>query len=763
VSLVLPPTEDHRADPLGDLLEDAPVILLWLDLDGRIERANAFLAQLTGWSLGELCGVDWFDALLPACDRETARAAFRSGVTASTTRDRVDAIVTRDGREREIEWHDRLRLDSAGTPMGVLSVGVDVTDRVKAEQALRLRQSELERSQEQLAERWETERALFESRQRFEMLVSVSPVGVFQTDAYGHRTFVNPRWCEIAGLTPEQAVGDGWRAAPHSDDRDRVVATWARIVSEGLPFREEYRFIRPDGSVTWVLGQAVPYRGSAGEIVGYIGTTTDITERKRIEDDLADAQTRVLRAEALAHVGSWAWNVTTGEMRWSPEMYRIYGVDPVEHPRPASDLALSHVHPDDLVVATGLRSGLLASGHLDLVELRVVRSDGEVRTVRSEAQLSRRDGVLYGFAQDVTDLRRTERELRRTRDLLLRVVDSSPDWIYAKDLEHRYLLVNEAFSRARGLSPSQMVGHSDTEFWTPEECEGDPVAGTRGFHEDDRAAAADQRVHRDNLVIVVGGAPRVLDTYKAPLQDEHGRPYGVLAYTRDVTHERHAAAELERSLGEKETLLREIHHRVKNNLQIVSSLLYFQSKKVRSAADAEAFSEARTRLLAMTLVHEKLYQSLELSRVEIGDYVRSLVAALSQTFDAGDRVRVDVHADELRLPLDVALPCGMIVCELTTNALKYAFPPPRTGHTTVTVRSVADGVMLTVEDDGVGFPVGFDPLAVVSFGWILVGKLCEQLGGTVVARSDRGAHVRVDFPCPTLRPRYASSSSRTRP
>jgi PAS domain S-box-containing protein len=231
--------------------------------------------------------------------------------------------------------------------------------------------------------------------------------------------------------------------------------------------------------------------------------------------------------------------------------------------------------------------------------------------------------------------------------------------------------------------------------------------------------------------------------------DDAGRPLRSAGTAQDITEKVLAEQQLRRSIAEKDTLLREIHHRVKNNLQIIASLLYFQARKVKDPDDLAAFTDGRERLRAMILVHEKLYQSAELTRIDFGGYLRSLVRQLAESQPHQDqRITTRVEADDDALPLEVAQPCGMIVCELLLNAFKYAFPDARHGE--IAVRAVnTDGRMtVTVSDNGVGLPADFDTKSAGSFGWQLINALVTQIDGTIAATSGAGTTVTVSFPLP---------------
>jgi len=199
-------------------------------------------------------------------------------------------------------------------------------------------------------------------------------------------------------------------------------------------------------------------------------------------------------------------------------------------------------------------------------------------------------------------------------------------------------------------------------------------------------------------------------------------------------------AELEASLHEKEVLLKEIHHRVKNNLQVISSLLQLQAGYVEDDAARRVFEESQGRIKSMALVHEKLYQSKDLAGIDFGDYVRDLVSGLTSSYGAhAQGVVIEVEAASLHLDVDRAIPCGLIVNELVTNAFKHAFPNGRAGRIDVTLSGGgSSAIQLSVRDDGVGWPADFDPAQSSSLGLRLVHILAKQLQGRLELHSADG-------------------------
>ncbi|MBT3605537.1 MAG: PAS domain S-box protein [Candidatus Latescibacteria bacterium] len=217
------------------------------------------------------------------------------------------------------------------------------------------------------------------------------------------------------------------------------------------------------------------------------------------------------------------------------------------------------------------------------------------------------------------------------------------------------------------------------------------------------------------------------------------------ALTLEIGRRQEAEATIRASLQEKEVLLKEIHHRVKNNLQIISSLLNLQSGYIDDARTQEMFKESQSRIQSMALIHEKLYQSEDLARVDFSEYIVSLVNFLMRSYSPGG-VNIALDVEPVFLSLDTSIPCGLIVSELVSNSCKYAFPEGRSGEIYVRLKPIDnEHYELGVGDTGIGFPEDVDFQETESLGLQLVTTLADQLDGEIELDRSKGTEFRIRF------------------
>jgi two-component sensor histidine kinase len=222
---------------------------------------------------------------------------------------------------------------------------------------------------------------------------------------------------------------------------------------------------------------------------------------------------------------------------------------------------------------------------------------------------------------------------------------------------------------------------------------------------------------------------------------------GAVANAQLFMERKRAEEQVKASLAEKEVLLKEIHHRVKNNLQVISSLLKLQSQHLDDKQAEEIFKECQNRVKSMALVHEKLYQSRDLAKIDFAEYVHNLVAHVFRSYPTSlGNVGLKVNVDTISFSIDLAIPLGLLINELVSNCLKHAFPDERKGEIRVDLHlDGRDGYVLTVSDNGVGFPEGVDFQKTETLGLQLVNTLAGQLGGAVEVLRNGGTEFRITF------------------
>jgi len=327
---------------------------------------------------------------------------------------------------------------------------------------------------------------------------------------------------------------------------------------------------------------------------------------------------------------------------------------------------------------------------------------------------------------------------RRFKD----VVDNTGDWVWEVDPSGRYTYSSAASREVIGLGPTEVLGTTLYEHLLPEDRKAleETEAGFIARREPFRNFLS-RNLHRDGRTVL-------LETSGVPVVDFQGRLVGFRGVHRDATERKRAEEELRASIREKETLLREINHRVKNNMQIISSLLNLQSGYIEDPALAEIFRECQNRIRTMAFAHEKLYQTENLSKINIGTYIKDLARGVLKSYKVDtNRIILSMEFEDLVFSLETAIPCGLIVTELVSNAVKHAFRDGREGRIDVRLRRAGEDVLeLSVKDNGVGLTPGMDFRQHKSLGLRLVSTIAEgQLEGTVEAESSGGTEFRIQF------------------
>ncbi len=556
-------------------------------------------------------------------------------------------------------------------------------------------------------------------------------------------------WGDQTGNMPEgQGVPEEtlarWRA-----NNDRVLA--------GETLREEYPMTLQDGRVLDVLGILAPIRDGK-DVLGFLGINIDLTPLKQAERALrASEETfRTLSEQSPVSIMSFdAEGRVTFVNDWHLKVFCLgrVGLD-FFIGKPLGELpGLSSV--------PGLAERLLAvltGKTIFLEDVFIPRFTGGHSgwvTIRG-VPIMRGDTVAGGILirEDISERKRMVEALRESERRLSQVIQSLPDPTVAVDGEGRVTAWNRAMEALTGTPADEVVGRGDREysrvFWGErrpmliDQVLGDGAELPDAYDvlsTDDDSLTATMRRETDE-------GDRWYFIRAAAIRDAEERITGAIEMVRDITATKAAEEEIKASLQEKEVLLREIHHRVKNNLQIISSLLRLQAGEL-GEAHLPPILESLARIRSMSLVHEKLYLSNNLSGIDMLDYVKSQLSALFGIYGTASRgVRDKVEGGGLLLPVDQAIPCGLVINELVTNSLKHAFKGRSTGEIKVFLGQEDGKAVLMVRDDGMGLPEGFDLPATQSVGLQIVQNLALQLRGELTVLDGHGCGFALRFPMP---------------
>jgi PAS domain S-box-containing protein len=324
-----------------------------------------------------------------------------------------------------------------------------------------------------------------------------------------------------------------------------------------------------------------------------------------------------------------------------------------------------------------------------------------------------------------------ERAQAQTAARTQAIVDNLPLRIAYVDRELRFVFVNQAQCLRFELPREAVIGRTRAELL------GAPLS--EAMHKEIALALRGQ-TRRFEFEETVRGQTLTMAAHLVPDIAADGSVLGIYAASSDTTERHLQQRRLEQALAERETLLREVYHRVKNNLQIVQSLLNLRRRGLADGPAREALDDSVTRVRAMSLVHEKLYQTGTLSALSLRDYTADLVHELGNVADATARgIRLSTEVDDVHATLELAVPYGLLLAELVSNSLKHAFAPGQRGHIAVRMQRQSDGLWLHVQDDGVGLPPGFSLAGSTGMGLQLAGELAAQLGGLLQLGAPPGA------------------------
>jgi PAS domain S-box-containing protein len=474
----------------------------------------------------------------------------------------------------------------------------------------------------------------------------------------------------------------------------------------------------------------------------------DVTERKQAEERLNKLVERLDLATRAARMGIWDWDVQKNELVWDDQMYRLYGVSREDFSGAYEDW-LERIHPDDRALSDDLSErARLGDADYD-TQFRIMLPDEKIRFIKAFGQVIRDDNGhplrMIGVNYDVTARKQAEDDLRVALTKYRTLFSTIPIGVTVSDEAGNILESNSVAEKILGLSQEgqeeRSIGGGE---WQVVRADG-TIMPSEEFASV-RALKEKQLVENVEMGIVKSKKETTWISVTAdllPLED-----YGVVVAYNDISERKRAEEKLKSLLNEKEILLAEVHHRVKNNLQVVSSLLNLQAEGIDDKRILAVLEESRNRIQSMSLVHEQLYRSHEYAHIDLRMYIDQLASTLFNMYEIEpERIELKLDDENVILDLERAIPCGLLLNELITNSLKYAFPQVMKGHIKITIKPSGGNLLLEFSDNGVGLPKHIDFHNTHSLGLQLIYLLTtHDLHGSITLDRTKGTLYRIDIP-----------------
>jgi PAS domain S-box-containing protein len=580
---------------------------------------------------------------------------------------------------------------------------------------------------------------LVESEDKYRNILDNIEEGYFEVDLAGNYTFFNDSLCRIYGYSGDELLGMSYKKIMDDSTSREVYEAYNRVYRTKEPLKAYVReIIRKDGSRVFVEASVSLIMDSSGEPLGFRGIVRDITERKLAEEEvrkseekyrtyirdapngvfILDREGRFIEANRAAH----------SDIGYTEEELLSMSVPDILSPNGQKE---NFEHFNRLLSEGG------SSG-----EVLIRKKDGTDRYFFVEAvKLS--DDRFIGFSIDINKRKQVEEALRESEIKYRTMIEKIEDGYYEVDLAGNYTFFNESLCRIHGYSRDELMGMNYKQYLDDENAQRVFKTFNEVYMTGKPTKAFDWEIIRKD------GSRRFIEDSIALKCDASGRPTGFLGIVRDITERKKAGDRIKESLEEKEILLKEIHHRIKNNFQIITSLLRLQEGRFKNKGLLDIYRNSQNRIRAMALVHERLYQSEDLARIDLDDYIRIIAAELYQVFLIDPkRIELDINTEKVYLGIDKAIPCGLIINELLSNSIKHAFPKElkRKGRIKISLKKRGDELVeLGFSDNGVGIPEDFDIGSTDSLGLKLVSLLTGQLKGEFNLARRKGTEVSVIF------------------
>lgn len=710
---------------MGTHIEHSQIIehladgVIIFDASGTVIDVNPIYEKLSRLTRQELIGQHGLDIarkIVSPADFDNVATAFK----AATNGNPIPALSIHfsfgDGSSLPIIFSTSFIKDSSGAISSIISVIKDISDIMRVQEALRV------------------------SEERFKSLITTSQEWIWAMDTEGRHTFSNPAVTQILGYSPEEICGMDILSILHEEDAPRIREVLARCIERktGWP-RLVLRWKHRNGTYRFLVSNAVPVLDRDGALQGFQGSDRDITDEKLAEESLKESEECFRNlAEAMSEM-VWIADAEGNSIYHNPRVVEYTGMK-------TSTRAQRYeiIHPDDSRGFEDKLKDAEASGVHVLEEVyRLRRKDGVYRWFIGRSILIRdadnRIARLYGTATDIDDLKKAEKAVKENLEMLAMAERIGKIGSWKQAFPWNNIVLSDGVRRILNITNNEAISFEKILTYIHPDDMARLQAKIQDILEKGTPFSQEYRLRfpDGSIKYIFGNAEATCD--------RSGKPFLIHGSLQDITGQKLAEEQIRRLLEEKELILREVHHRIKNNMYTIMSLLSLQANMTKEPAVVNALMDASNRMKSMGVLYDKLYRTEGIHELSLREYLPALVDEIIANFPGRHIVHVEKQIDDFMLPVKILSPIGIIVNELITNAMKHAFAGRNEGTLTITAAKKDNRVTISIRDNGTGLPESVDIERSGGFGLQLTGLLAKQLQGTMRIERDGGTGFVLEF------------------
>jgi len=700
-------------ESLYNLISENTGDVIWImDIkSNKFTYVNPSVYYLLGFTPEEVLKQDFHEVMTPESYKHVKEKLpiriekFLSGNEACRVMTSEIDQIHRDGSKIPTEVVTTLLMDDEGNLNEILGISRDIRERK------------------------EIEENLVESEERNRLLIENSGMGIGYWDTNGELIMFNKFGASQLNGKPEEFVGKSFKEIFDEASADQMMKRLSKAIKTSTSQIYEKHVTLPNNE-KWFILTFTRIENAEGEIIGVQIVSNDVTVLKKAQRErdrffnLSSNMICIIGWDGFFKQLNPAWERILGwsnrELLCKPYYEFIHTMDRTKTP-----IFTDVIGDEDSNIK---------------FENRFLSKDGSYKWLSWSASLLKDEGIVFADVRDITQQKISEEALKESEEKYRTLFEADPDYTILLDTQGIIVDVNDATTNITGIPRERIVGKTLTNS---------EINLKEDMNEQRKRLAQiinEKKMQRyETKLIDKNGNMRWVNVKITVIEMDNHVLY-VLIIASDITESKQFEKELRDSIREKEVLLQEIHHRVKNNMQIISSLLNIQTRYLDDEESINVLKESQNRVRSMSMIHEKLYRSKNFNKVHFADYIESLVWDLFYSYSIKKgSINPVLDIDDVQLNIETSVPLGLIITELVSNSLKYAFPNNHMGELTVSLKNLGEGYELIIKDDGIGFPDNIDFRNTDSLGLQLVNSLTDQIDGEIELKTDNGTEFRIIF------------------